>query len=78
MSYKRILLIIILGLKYPSSKAIYSKSNQQAEKLCQIIHFAFTKVTIHCTMLPKFITSFVVYFTTDLGREAFELPLLMW
>lgn len=36
------------------------------------------KVTIHCVMWPKLLQSFYTYFTTDLGKEAMELPYNVW
>lgn len=31
-----------------------------------------------CFLLPKALFSYFIYFTTDLGNDAFELPLPMW
>lgn len=71
-------IIIFSGSKNPSSKAIYVKVVNQVEKLRRFIHFAFLKVTLPCIVLPKNIFCFYIYFTTDAGNDAFELPLPIW
>lgn len=65
-----------LGLvSHPASKRIYTKPDQQIEKVYGILQLVIVKVTPLCTVVPKLMTSFIVYFTTDLGGEAFELPI---
>lgn len=59
-------------------KIIYEKTNKTAEKLCKIIYFICAKVSIPGSVLPKALACFFIYFTTDLGNEAFELPMPLW
>lgn len=41
--------------------------------------FALAQMTPVCVTVPTFLASFVTYWTTDLGTDAFELPLpTMW
>lgn len=61
------------GLENPISKKIYEEANQQIEKWSKILNMLMRKVTTPCLALPKFIVSFVIYFATDLGNDAFQL-----
>lgn len=67
-----------IGTENPISKAIHEKRSQEVEKWCKALDFIMRKVTLQLSMWPKFVVSMFRYFTTDLGREAFELPYLMW
>ena len=67
-----------LGLKYPKSKKMYKKTNRLVEKLCKIAYFIIVKVSAPCLAIPKALLSFFMYFTTDLGPNAFELPIPAW
>lgn len=69
---------IMLGLEYPESKAIYDETNQQIEKFSGIIYLVTVRGTPICLVFPKFIACLFVYFTTNLGKGALELPLPMW
>ena len=70
--------IKILGLKNPSSKVLYEKTNRSVEKWSKIIFFVMVKITPIAWLLPKVIISLFLYFTTDLGNDALELPSPMW
>lgn len=63
-----------LGLVQPAAKRFYTKPDQQFEKLNGILQLVIVKMTPICVVVPKFITSCLMYFVTDLGSEAFELP----
>lgn len=67
-----------LGLSNPISKLIYEKVNKKVEKHTGILHFALLKVTVLATMMPSFILSYLVYFTTNSGSDAFQLAFPMW
>ena len=54
-------------------REIYEKTNQRAEKLSGTI-ITTMKVSYHVLIWPAFITTSLNYFTTDLGKEGFELP----
>lgn len=66
------------GLIYRAPKALYEEANQNQEKWGKIVHLAVAKGTVVASILPKFISSLVAYFATDLGGEAFVLPIPMW
>lgn len=71
--------IPISGLKFEDVKAIYGHTNQQIElQLTRISYFFFAKFTPASLCLPNFVLSFVNYFATDLGNDAFVLPIFMW
>lgn len=63
---------------YPASMDIYIKTDKLVEKLTKIMYFLLTRVSAPSFVLPKFFASFFLYFTTDTGNNAFELPLPMW
>lgn len=67
-----------LGLKTPKSKAIFEKTNQLVEKYSKIGLFVIKNVIVPCFIFPKAIVSFFIYFTTNLGNDAFYLPASIW
>lgn len=67
-----------LGLENPTSKAICRKTNHRVEKISKVCVFAMENVMVPCFIIPKTIRSFFIYFSTDLGRDAFDLPIPMW
>lgn len=56
----------------------YLKTNERVEKLCKIGYFVMAKLTPICWILPKAVISYSLYFVTNAGNEAFDLPLLAW
>ena len=67
----------LLGMIYPASTPIYIETDKLVEKLNAIMYFLITRVSAPSFVLPKFFASYFVYFTTDMGNDAFELPLPM-
>lgn len=66
-------------MKHSASKAIIiSKTNQQVERWSEIIFLVVVKVAPLCAVLSRVAGTFYFYLTTDLDREAFELPVPMW
>lgn len=51
---------------------------EKTERLSEFIYFVVVKLTTVCGMAPRVIVSLYFYYTKDLGRESFELPLSMW
>lgn len=70
--------LCIQELECPKSKRKYEKTNRNMEKWSEIVYFLTVKVTVVCLIGPRFVVSFFVYFTTNLGADAFELPILTW
>lgn len=68
----------ILALKYSESKSIFRKANHLAEKLNKILMFVLVILTPACGALPWIIYTYSMYFTTDLGPNAFQIPIPMW
>lgn len=56
---------------------MYLEFNEQIERNCKCINEYVIKIWPLCNVLPTFVISFVDYFTTDAGPDAFELPLPM-
>lgn len=69
---------IISGQNDPKSMALFSKTNQQVERFSEIIYMLGMKVILQCVMLPKIIVSYAIYFITDSGSDAFQLPIPLW
>lgn len=68
----------VIGFKYLESKAIYEKVNEKVEKWTKILYFVLTVITLPGVMLPNCLTSCFLYFTTDLGNEAFRTSFPIW
>lgn len=68
----------ILGVNKQKLVAMYEEANAFVEKWTKIIRFAFINATIPLITLPFLMISYCLYFTTDLGSEAFILPFKLW
>lgn len=68
----------VIGLENPPSKAICEKTNELVENLSKVVIFACKYGLGPCIVTPKVIVSFFMYFTTDAGNDAFDLPIPMW
>lgn len=66
------------GLKYTAAKQEYERSNRLVDKWCKIAYVVIEKIFIPSVILPKAIFCFFVYFSTDLGNKAFDLPIPIW
>lgn len=67
-----------MHIERQSSIEIYADTNRIVEKWCVTIHFYAARVIPHCIIWLSVATSFLFYFTTDLGNEAFQLPYPTW
>lgn len=65
------------GLKYPASASMYDTTNRFIEKYGKIILFVVA-IIFSGAMLLHCILCFIIYFLTDLGNDAFVLPVPMW
>lgn len=65
-------------MKLPASKPIYLETHRLVEKICKIMTFVLLNVTVPSFVIPKAILCLSLYFTTDLGPDAFDLPLPLW
>lgn len=78
VSIKRKLQSHSLESQNPASKSRYEKVNQLLEKYSAIGFFVMAKVTPVCWIFPKAIICYCIYFMTDSGNTAFELPMFFW
>lgn len=69
---------ILPALKYSASQSIFNKTHQQMEKLSGILFFVLAKMTPGIISLLPSAYSFIIYFVTNSGQEAFILPFPMW
>lgn len=65
-------------MKYPDSKKVFDEANETTEKWSKVITFVARNVAPLCGVLSRAAPSYFFYFTTDLGNEAFALPVKMW
>ena len=66
------------GMENPQSKQTYVKLNENIEKWTGVFYFFMVQLSVPAVTMPQFIISFYLYFTTDLGAEAFNLPFVIW
>lgn len=57
------------------SKAVYVEIDEKLEKCYKVLVIMIIKVIPIGIIVSKFIACLVVYFTTDSGNNAFELPI---
>lgn len=58
--------------------SIFHETMKLIEKLSEITFFVMVKVTPITACLLRCAYTFFIYFTTDAGNAAFELPFPMW
>lgn len=51
---------------------------QQVEKISKIVFFVVLQLFPPGTMIPVLVVSFIKYYSTGSGEDAFQLPLAMW
>lgn len=61
-----------------SFKEAFGETTQKVEKMSKIIFFAVLQLFPPGTMFPGFVVSFIMYYKTGSGEDAFQLPLAMW
>lgn len=66
-----------LAFRFSTFRAMAAESHGRVEKITAIVFFFFVKIS-PAFILPPFVYSFFVYFTTDLGPDAFISVLPMW
>ena len=69
---------MILGSKYPASKEIYEKTNNQVEKISELIFYLILKISLQFIMLPIFIGGIIVCVTTEFKSDSYMSPIAMW
>lgn len=57
---------------------MYKKTDRLTEKIGKGIQLVIVYISVPGFVLPKGIYSLFMYFTTNLGRDAFELPIPTW
>lgn len=77
-SFSPLLLLFHLGLIKSNAKEIYEKSNERIEKWSKIMYSVMMKITLPIMMVSMPMIGYVMYFTTDLGDEAFQLLSFAW
>lgn len=68
----------IPAAKHSASRSLFKKTVELEQKLSRLIFFVAVEVTLGGFLVPWSIYSFFIYFTTDSGKAAFDLPLPIW
>lgn len=76
--YERKNYFCILGLTYSSQSKNIVKIHLQVEKWTEMLDFIFSKIMFYGTAIPMPIFCFYLYYTTDLGPNAFQSPFPLW
>lgn len=71
-------LIFHFSFSESNSKAMYKNMNCRIEKCSRTTYFFIAQVTPILWVGPTFVHSIFAYFSTNLGNDALELPLLEW
>lgn len=53
---------------------LYTKINNTIEIWTKVLHTVIVKFTVPFSAIPFIVTSYYLYFTTDLGKDAFHAP----
>lgn len=64
------------SIQQRNQQAIYGKLNERIEQFSKRFYFIYVQCTSVGVVMPVFLSTLFVYFTTDLGRDAFQLPFL--
>lgn len=77
---KNIIFVFIFkpGMENPASKKIHEETYENIDKCTRYLYYFCVKITVPGVMIPQMITSYLNYFTTDMGKEAFKLPYPEW
>lgn len=67
-----------IGLINPTSKAIYDEIDGKLEFWVKMLDLLVVNVMPVGITFPMLIISYFVYYTTDLGADAFQLPFYAW
>lgn len=68
----------ILGSTNAVKTTIYKKACTLVEKSSNYIYTGLVKIACPMTIIPYILWSYFMYYTTDLGRDAFTLPFVLW
>lgn len=68
-----------IGLLNSTLPTMYTEASDKIEKAVETTKMALVKITPAGITIPTFFACFAAYYTTDLGTDAFVLPLpTMW
>lgn len=70
--------IEIKGSINDGKRVIYEKACKFVEKLSSYIYIGYVKIVLPFTTAPYLVSSYFNYYTTNLGKDAFSLPFVMW
>ena len=62
----------------PQKALIYKKTSTIVEIASNAVYVVYVKILFPFTTVPYLFMSYLKYFATDLGKDAFDLPFLLW
>ena len=69
---------IQIGMVNTESELMWGNLNGKIEKWSDMFYSIIIKVTVPGLLIINFIMSYYLYFTSDLGSDAFTLPYPFW
>lgn len=67
-----------IELENPTSQAIYTETGETIQKWTRISKYGLLVLLPGCVVVLPLLVNLKTFFTSDVGADAFELPLLMW
>lgn len=77
LSYKNMIILLILNNEIGNKWPLYHGLDVKIEKLSQLMHFAFVRLTCFGTVTFFLLVASINYFIFDLGSDSFEDFLLL-
>lgn len=65
-------------MKTPTLRSMYAETDRVVEKWTKLALVLFSRVTPVLFVYSKAILIYLIYYTTDAKRDAFDLPYSMW
>lgn len=66
------------GMKTPTLRSMYEETNRVVEKWSKLAFLAFARLTPIAFVFSKAALIYLIYYITDEGSDAFDLPYSMW
>lgn len=65
-------------MKTPTLRSMYEETNRVVEKWSKLAFLAFARLTPIAFVFSKAALIYLIYYVTDAGSDAFDLPYSMW
>lgn len=65
-------------MKTPTLRSMYEETNRVVKKWSKLAFIAFARLTPIAFVFSKATLIYLIYYVTDAGSDAFDLPYSMW